>query len=143
MLTTRRTTRGIIITICNYERYQKSENYRNDTQNETGTNQERIRNESINKNDKKEKNDKKNIGVRFKKPSVEEVRMYCTERNNGIDPETFWNHYEAANWFRGKTKIKNWKSCIITWEKRNGKSGKDRRKSGSPYQEENPFDYGV
>lgn len=56
---------------------------------------------------------------RFKPPTIEEIREYCLERNNGIDPEAFFHHYEAVNWFRGKIKVTNWKSCVITWERRN------------------------
>lgn len=54
----------------------------------------------------------------FKPPTVEEVAAYCLERQNGIDPEAFVNFYEGTNWFRGKTKIKDWKACVRTWEKR-------------------------
>lgn len=53
----------------------------------------------------------------FTPPSVEEVSAYCKERQNGIDPIAFVNHYQANGWFRGKTKIKDWKACVITWEK--------------------------
>lgn len=56
---------------------------------------------------------------KFIPPSIEEVQAYCKERNNNIDAEKFVNHYTASNWFRGKTKIKNWKACVITWEKNN------------------------
>ncbi len=55
---------------------------------------------------------------KFTPPSVEEVRQYCQERGNNVDPESFVAHYEANGWYRGKTKIKDWKSCVITWEKR-------------------------
>lgn len=54
----------------------------------------------------------------FKPPTVEEVAAYCQERQNGIDPEAFVTFYEGTNWFRGKTKIKDWKACVRTWEKR-------------------------
>jgi len=54
---------------------------------------------------------------RFAPPSLEEVTDYCAERKNGIDPESFINHYEANGWMRGKTKIKDWKACVRTWEK--------------------------
>lgn len=59
MLTTQKTTRGIIITICNYDFYQNLKNYKNDTENESGTTQERHRNDTINKNDKNVKNENK------------------------------------------------------------------------------------
>lgn len=54
--------------------------------------------------------------VRFIPPSVEEVAAYCRERGNGIDPQEFVDHYTANGWVRGKTKIKDWKACVRTWE---------------------------
>ena len=59
------------------------------------------------------------VSKNFQKPTIEEVTTYIQERNNNIDPESFYHYYEANNWCMGKTKIKNWKACIITWEKRN------------------------
>jgi hypothetical protein len=53
----------------------------------------------------------------FTPPTVEEVREYCTERGNKIDPEHFVSYYAGNGWMRGKNKIKDWKSCVITWEK--------------------------
>jgi len=52
----------------------------------------------------------------FKAPTIDEVAQYCVDRKNKIDPCKFINYYEATNWFRGKTKIKNWKACVRTWE---------------------------
>lgn len=54
---------------------------------------------------------------RFKKPTLEEVKEYCLERKNNIDPENFINFYESKGWFVGKNKMKDWKACIRTWEK--------------------------
>ena len=34
--------------------------------------------------------------TRFVKPSVDEVRAYCIERNNNIDAEAFINFYESS-----------------------------------------------
>lgn len=53
-----------------------------------------------------------------KKPSVNEIKDYCIERNNGIDAEQFFDFYESKGWLVGKTKMKNWKAAIRTWEKR-------------------------
>lgn len=53
----------------------------------------------------------------FKPPTVEEVAAYCNERCNQVNPQEFIDHYAANNWFRGKTKIKDWKACVRTWEK--------------------------
>lgn len=56
----------------------------------------------------------------FKKPSLDEVVMYCTERKSIIDPEAFHAHYESNGWVVGqaKAKMKCWKSAIVNWEKR-------------------------
>ena len=53
-----------------------------------------------------------------KKPSVEEIKQYCLDRNNGIDAEQFFDFYESKNWYVGKNKMKNWQSAVRTWEKR-------------------------
>ena len=58
---------------------------------------------------------------RFTPPNVGEVKTYCDERNNGIDPSAFIDYYTVNNWMRGKNKIKDWKACVRTWEARNPK----------------------
>ena len=55
---------------------------------------------------------------RFSKPTVEEVRAYCQERNNKVDPETFIDFYESKGWKIGKESMKDWKAAVRTWEKR-------------------------
>ena len=52
----------------------------------------------------------------FKKPTVEEIEIYCRERNNNIDPNEFYDFYESKGWFVGKNKMKDWKASIRTWE---------------------------
>lgn len=54
----------------------------------------------------------------FKPPTIGEVRNYCKERKNRIDPDRFVDFYAAKGWMIGKNKIKDWKACIRTWEKR-------------------------
>ena len=61
---------------------------------------------------------KKRTATAFVPPSVEEVRQYCDERKNGIDPEAFVAYYESAGWvMKNGRKVKNWKACVVTWEK--------------------------
>lgn len=57
--------------------------------------------------------------LKFKKPSLEEVRQYCAERNKGVDAERWFNYYESNGWQIGKNKMKNWKAAVHTWEKNN------------------------
>lgn len=52
----------------------------------------------------------------FKKPTIEEIRQYCTERNNNIDAKKFWNFYESKGWKIGKTPMEDWQACVQTWE---------------------------
>ena len=55
---------------------------------------------------------------RFIKPTLEQIKEYCLERNNNIDSEKFFNYYEANGWVQGKSRkpIKDWKACVRTWE---------------------------
>lgn len=68
--------------------------------------------------DIKENNKKKTTTKVFVKPSLEEVKAYCEERKNGIDPEIFIAFYESKGWKVGKSPMKNWKAAMITWENR-------------------------
>ena len=60
---------------------------------------------------------------KFIPPTIEEIKKYCEERGNNIDAEAFFDFYNAAGWVYGKNKIpvKDWKSCIRTWERKNNK----------------------
>ena len=58
----------------------------------------------------------------FAPPSVEEVRAYCLERGNNIDPQYFVDYYEARGWMIGKNKMKDWRAAMRTWEQRNSGS---------------------
>ena len=64
--------------------------------------------------------EKKVVVPQFKKPSLDELVVYCTERGTSVDPETFHAHYESNGWVVGqaKAKMKCWKSAVINWEKR-------------------------
>ena len=62
-----------------------------------------------------------NSKVRFKKPTLDEVKNYCILRKNNIDAEAFIDFYESKNWQIGKNKMKDWKACVRTWERRETK----------------------
>ena len=69
-------------------------------------------NTSINNTSKKEINKE-----RFKKPSLEDIKEYCLQRNNNVDAQKFFDYYEANNWSDSKgNKVKSWKQKVITWE---------------------------
>ena len=58
---------------------------------------------------------------RFKKPTLDDVKNYCILRQNNIDAEAFIDFYESKNWIIGKNKMKDWKACVRTWERRESK----------------------
>lgn len=66
----------------------------------------------------KEKIDKKEKLTLFHPPSIEEVSSYCQERNNRVDPQQFIDFYTTKGWMVGKNKMKDWKACVRTWERR-------------------------
>lgn len=68
---------------------------------------------------------------RFTPPTIEEVKEYCLERGNSIDPEQFVAFYESKGWKVGANAMKNWKSAVITWEKREKKEKKQQPKKSS------------
>jgi hypothetical protein len=54
-------------------------------------------------------------------PSLEDVKNYCKERNNNINPQSFIDFYSSKGWFVGKNKMKDWRACVRTWESRETK----------------------
>ena len=60
--------------------------------------------------------------VRKYKDKPKDVKMVADyfREVNVEDPEgsaeLFYAHYESVGWFRGKSKIKNWKMCLKNWD---------------------------
>ena len=78
-------------------------------------------------------------GVSFKKPTVIDIKEYCTERKNSVDAETFFDFYESKGWVVGKSSMKSWKACVRTWEKSRNTNTNDRTTS---HRHEKGQDYG-
>jgi len=53
----------------------------------------------------------------FTPPTLEDVRAYCIERRNSVDPERWHDHYTSNGWMVGKSKMKDWRAAVRTWEK--------------------------
>ena len=58
---------------------------------------------------------------KFSPPTLEDVKVYCTERRNNVDAERFFNYYTSNGWRVGKNPMKDWKAAVRTWE-RDGKT---------------------
>lgn len=54
---------------------------------------------------------------RFEKPTLSEIKQYCTERNNNVNAEQFYDYYESNGWKVGKNSMKDWKAAVRTWER--------------------------
>ena len=121
------------VTKCNGERYASvTETLQNVTHSVTKNNESKskskskIQSKSKIKEKEKERENERTSSLaalsekksRFVPPTVEEVKAYCEERKNGINPETFVDFYSSKNWMVGKTKMVDWKACVRTWEKR-------------------------
>ena len=72
-----------------------------------------------NSNSNSNSNSGKKVRSVFVKPTIEEIQAYVVEKGYDLDAEYFYNHYESNGWLVGKNKMKNWKSAIVTWIKRN------------------------
>lgn len=56
--------------------------------------------------------------LRFTSPTLKSIKSYCEHRDNKIDPQQFYDFYESKGWMIGKNKMKDWKACIRTWERK-------------------------
>lgn len=80
--------------------------------------------------------EKKDSEKRFSPPKLEDVRAYCRERGSTVDPDRFYNYYASNGWYIGRSKMKDWRRAVITWEL------KDREHNTAgvqPAKETNPF----
>ena len=68
-------------------------------------------------------------------PTLEEVKAYCAERNNGVDAEKWFDFYSAKGWKIGKDKMVDWKAAVRTWERRENNGG-SKRTDFVPYPDE-------
>lgn len=63
---------------------------------------------------------------RFTPPTRSQVKDYCLERNNRVDPDRFYDYYESNGWRVGKNAMKDWKAAVRTWETNNKDSPPQR-----------------
>ena len=61
---------------------------------------------------------------RFYPPTLDEVKQYCEERNNNIDPMAFIDFYSSKGWMIGKNRMKDWKAAGRTWERKRKEESK-------------------
>ena len=124
-ITSKSTNKNRMITVLNYDKYQNDLLDYNKQINKQIDNQTTIKQQSNNKQitttnkDNKEKNINKEKNNIFVKPTIQEISDYCIERNNSINAEKFFDHYETRGWIpKGYTRqMKDWRAAVRTWEK--------------------------
>ena len=74
----------------------------------------------------------------FTPPTVDEVRAYCQERRNTVDPEKFVDHYTATGWMIGASPMEDWKAAVRKWEKtEEGFAHSSERRTGATASSDN------
>ena len=67
-------------------------------------------------------NSKERKDRRFTPPTLDEVRAYCLERKNNVDPERWYAYYQSNGWKVGRNPMKDWKAAVRTWERPYGQT---------------------
>jgi hypothetical protein len=104
-ITIKTNSKGSIIQLVNYCKYQTSTSELTNKQQATN---KQVTTNNNDKNDKKERN--------IIPPTLEMLISYQEERRTNVNVNKFFNHYEAKNWMIGKNKMKDWQAAYRTWE---------------------------
>jgi len=97
----------------------KSNQNQNEIKNETNNIPLPIINNNINNlESNRGMGEEKTFKKKFIKPTLQEIKDYCLERNNNLDVNRFYDFYESKGWKVGNQPMKDWKACIRTWERR-------------------------
>jgi len=65
------------------------------------------------------------VEKKSKKPTLEEIENYIKEKNYNVNPNVFYEYFEANNWIDSKgNKVKSWKQKLVTWNSFNKKENK-------------------
>ncbi len=73
--------------------------------------------------------ERKSAAKKFIKPTLEELKEYCTESSLSVDCQYFYDYYESNGWLVGKNKMKDWKATLRNWNRRNKEEKKENQKS--------------
>ena len=143
---------GTTITLVNWAKYQLDGRADGGTDGRTDGEQMEnkppiyITNTNLHTEEQKKKKDSVNTESKekFKPPTLDEVRAYCEERNNGIDAEAFVAFYESKGWKVGNAPMKSWRAAVVTWERKRSAeqtAPPERKKSRFRNYEERDIDY--
>ena len=84
------------------------------------------------KKDKESKKAIKSTYRAFAPPTLDDVIAYCRERSSSVDPQKFFDYFDAGGWVDSRgNHVKNWKQKIITWEGREKRGGNEQTSGSS------------
>ncbi len=73
---------------------------------------------------KSEPEKKKEPEKKFIKPTLEEVKAYCSEKGYKINIQQFMSYYDANGWKVGRNPMKSWQAAVQSWSARDKATGK-------------------
>lgn len=121
---------GTVLTIENYSIYQDIESDEKAEEKAQKKHEKSTEKVSTSYKEYKEVKEDKNIArprARDIPPDIDDVKAYILEKNYNVDAEQWFDFYQSKGWLIGKSKMKDWKSAVRTWE-RNNRSRPDYEK---------------
>ena len=110
MVRTQSSTLGTTLTIENYAKFQDVRQTDERTDERTGGRTDGRTGGTLHNNGVTKGNNVCDAHADFSEPSLDEIRSYCEERRNGIDPQSFVDYYTNKGW------PKDWRAAIRRWE---------------------------
>tara|TARA_R110000824_G_scaffold401783_1_gene616197 strand:- start:22585 stop:23241 length:657 start_codon:yes stop_codon:yes gene_type:complete len=106
-----------MITVRKWAEHQCDEQQNEQQVNSNRTaNEQRVNTEQEGEELKKEK--KKEMSAKFKKPTVEELKLFAAKSGLADDAERFHDHFESNGWkVGGRGAMKNWEAAYRNWSK--------------------------
>lgn len=76
-------------------------------------------------------------------PTLEEINKYIAENGLYVDGEDFYHFYAALNWMQGRTKIRDWREKLLSWDKNNRtrKDDKAQKTADKTSFQQNTYDF--
>lgn len=153
-ITRKSTNRFTLITICNYDKYQRLESAEQQTANKQLTNEQQTTNTPANNKQLRYNQENQDItreciestnqdkylkerqNPQLHPPTLEDIRGYVQSKGYHFDAGKLFSHYAANGWHMGQTPILNWQAACDKWnetEKERYASKRDRMKpKGTP-----------
>lgn len=57
------------------------------------------------------------IDSTMQKPSLVEIKAYIASKRLNVNPDAFFDYYEANGWHIGPNKMYDWRACCRQWSR--------------------------